>query len=144
VVDSAALEKWTLASETDQFVSIPPEGVSLRERVEIPAPLELAPYVAPPPLPAVTGPGGDGAEDTAPILQAAGSAQPAADDFPVEVSLSPFQLEDEWFAVGTVRDITRRKANEREIARLNQLYLALSHVNQAVVRAASRSSSPTR
>jgi PAS domain S-box-containing protein len=30
--------------------------------------------------------------------------------FPVEVNLSPFQVDDQWFAVGTVRDITERKA----------------------------------
>ena len=29
--------------------------------------------------------------------------------FPVEVNLSPFQLGKDWFAVGTVRDITERK-----------------------------------
>ncbi len=29
--------------------------------------------------------------------------------FPVEVNLSPFQVGEEWFAVGTVRDITERK-----------------------------------
>lgn len=35
--------------------------------------------------------------------------------FPVEVSLSPFQVDQEWFAVGTVRDITERKALEQKI-----------------------------
>ncbi|MBF0573853.1 MAG: PAS domain S-box protein, partial [Desulfamplus sp.] len=35
--------------------------------------------------------------------------------FPVEVSLSPFQLEGEWFAVGSVRDITERKKAEKQI-----------------------------
>jgi len=34
---------------------------------------------------------------------------------PVEVSLSPFQVENEWFAVGTVRDITDRKRAEESI-----------------------------
>jgi len=32
--------------------------------------------------------------------------------FPVEVNLSPFQVDDEWFAVGTVRDIRERKKAE--------------------------------
>jgi PAS domain S-box-containing protein len=36
--------------------------------------------------------------------------------FPVEVSLSPFQMEKEWFAVGTVRDITERKQAEQALA----------------------------
>jgi PAS domain S-box-containing protein len=35
--------------------------------------------------------------------------------FPVEVNLSPFQVDDEWFAVGTVRDITERKKAEEAI-----------------------------
>jgi len=34
------------------------------------------------------------------------------EEFPVEVSISAFQVDDEWFAVGTVRDITERKRSE--------------------------------
>jgi PAS domain S-box-containing protein len=34
--------------------------------------------------------------------------------FPVEVNLSPFQLDEKWFAVGTVRDITERKQAEEK------------------------------
>ena len=34
------------------------------------------------------------------------------DEFPVEVTLSSFQVDDEWFAVGTVRDIRERKKAE--------------------------------
>jgi len=42
--------------------------------------------------------------------------------FPVEVNLSPFQLEDKWFAVGTVRDITERKQAEQELkARMEEM-----------------------
>ncbi len=37
--------------------------------------------------------------------------------FPVEVNLSPFQLEKKWFAVGTVRDITERKTAFEAIQR---------------------------
>ena len=33
-------------------------------------------------------------------------------EFPVEVTLSSFQVDDEWFAVGTVRDISERKKAE--------------------------------
>ena len=36
----------------------------------------------------------------------------AGEAFPVEVNLSPFQVDDEWFAVVTVRDITERKKAE--------------------------------
>ncbi|MBI5590956.1 MAG: PAS domain S-box protein [Deltaproteobacteria bacterium] len=35
--------------------------------------------------------------------------------FPVEVSISPFQVDDAWFAVGTVRDITERNQAENEL-----------------------------
>jgi PAS domain S-box-containing protein len=35
--------------------------------------------------------------------------------FPVEINLSPFQLGEKWFAVGTVRDITERKRAEKEL-----------------------------
>ncbi|MBF0230768.1 MAG: PAS domain S-box protein, partial [Desulfamplus sp.] len=39
----------------------------------------------------------------------------AGKSFPVEVSLSPFQIQGEWFAVGSVRDITERKKAEEAI-----------------------------
>ena len=32
--------------------------------------------------------------------------------FPVEVAVSPFQLDETWYAVGTVRDITEKKQDE--------------------------------
>jgi len=42
--------------------------------------------------------------------------------FPVEVNLSPFQLNEKWFAVGTVRDITERQQAEKELkARMEEL-----------------------
>ncbi|MFZ2492292.1 MAG: PAS domain-containing protein, partial [Thermoanaerobaculia bacterium] len=37
--------------------------------------------------------------------------------------------------IGTVRDVTRERAQQREIERLTRLYAALTHVNQAIVRA---------
>jgi PAS domain S-box-containing protein len=40
------------------------------------------------------------------------------DVFPVEVSLAAFQVDQEWFAVGTVRDITERRRMEEEAGRL--------------------------
>ncbi len=36
----------------------------------------------------------------------------AGHEFPAEVSVSSFQVDEEWFAVGTVRDITERKQSE--------------------------------
>ena len=35
--------------------------------------------------------------------------------FPVEVTLSSFQFDDKWYAVGTVRDISERKQAEKEL-----------------------------
>ncbi|SDT89318.1 PAS domain S-box protein [Desulfobacula phenolica] len=35
--------------------------------------------------------------------------------FPVEIAVSSFQLDHEWYAVGSVRDITERKISERRI-----------------------------
>ena len=42
------------------------------------------------------------------------------DEFPVEVTLSSFQMDEEWFAVGTVRDITERKKAEEAIKNSEQ------------------------
>jgi PAS domain S-box-containing protein len=58
--------------------------------------------------------------------------------FPVEVSTSKIRVEGEYVFLSIIRDISERKAYEREIQRLNRLYAALSHINQAVVRANSR------
>ncbi len=38
--------------------------------------------------------------------------------FPAEVAISAFQMEGQWCAAGSVRDITRRKHDERELKRL--------------------------
>jgi PAS domain S-box-containing protein len=37
------------------------------------------------------------------------------EEFPVEINISSFQMEDQWYAVGMVRDITERKKAEREL-----------------------------
>jgi PAS domain S-box-containing protein len=37
------------------------------------------------------------------------------EEFPAEVSVSSFQVDDEWFAVGSVRDITARKRGQEEL-----------------------------
>jgi len=39
----------------------------------------------------------------------------AGDFFPVEISLSSFHVDNQWFAVGTIRDITERKKSEDEL-----------------------------
>lgn len=59
-------------------------------------------------------------------------------DFPVEVSSRPFEAGGRRQVLAIIRDITERKANEREIKRLNRMYFVVSQVNQAVVRAKSR------
>ncbi|MBI5523783.1 MAG: ABC transporter substrate-binding protein [Desulfarculus sp.] len=41
--------------------------------------------------------------------------------FPVEVTLSSFQMDHEWFAVGTVRDISERKRAEAALAKNQQM-----------------------
>jgi signal transduction histidine kinase len=58
--------------------------------------------------------------------------------FPVETSSRMISLGGESFLLSIIRDITQRKAHEREIERMNRLYAALSQVNQTVVRATSR------
>ena len=51
-------------------------------------------------------------------------------EFPVEVTLSSFQVDDEWFAVGTVRDITQRKQAEEMLKESqNRLDMALTASN---------------
>jgi PAS domain S-box-containing protein len=45
--------------------------------------------------------------------------------FPVEVNLSPFQLDNEWFAVGTVRDITSRRVADEALRQAGQEQAAI-------------------
>ncbi len=44
----------------------------------------------------------------------------AGEEFPVEITLSSFQIDEEWYAVGVVRDITKRKRAEQEIRRSHE------------------------
>ncbi|WFS62758.1 transporter substrate-binding domain-containing protein [Pseudodesulfovibrio thermohalotolerans] len=39
-------------------------------------------------------------------------------EFPAELAVSSFRLDDGWYAVGTIRDLTRRKEAERQLTRL--------------------------
>ena len=40
--------------------------------------------------------------------------------FPVEVGVAAFQIQDQWYAVGTIRDITERKQAEAELKKLSK------------------------
>ena len=41
----------------------------------------------------------------------------SGEEFPAEVNLSSFQMDEQWYAVGVVRDITKRKQAEEAIRR---------------------------
>ena len=56
----------------------------------------------------------------------------------VEVQGRAIVYDGEPARLATLRDVSERKAHEVEIERLNRLYAALSHVNQAIVRMPSR------
>ena len=58
--------------------------------------------------------------------------------FPVEVSARAVTLDGERQVISFIRDITERRAQDREIQRMTQLYAALSQVNQAIVWSPSR------
>lgn len=58
--------------------------------------------------------------------------------FPVEVNARAGLLEGELRSINIVRDISERRAQEREILRMTQLYAALSQVNQAIVWSSSQ------
>jgi PAS domain S-box-containing protein len=58
--------------------------------------------------------------------------------FPVEVSGRAVEIEGRKYSLGIYRDLTQRNAHEREIERLNQLYLVLSQINQTIVRVETR------
>ena len=59
------------------------------------------------------------------------------EEFPVELSISPTQLNGQWHAIGIVRDITERKQAEAAIGHANRALAALSAVNRSLVRASS-------
>lgn len=58
-------------------------------------------------------------------------------EFPVELSVSALRLRDQWCAVGTVRDISRRKGAEVAFARADRALRMLTAVNGMVIRAES-------
>lgn len=55
--------------------------------------------------------------------------------FPVEVSSRQVEIGARAYRLSLIRDISERKAHERQLERLNRMYLALSRINEAIVRA---------
>jgi PAS domain S-box-containing protein len=64
--------------------------------------------------------------------------RPDGSAFPVEVSARLVDIGDTEHRLFIAHDITARKEREKEIERLNRLYAALSHINQAIVRSQAR------
>ena len=58
--------------------------------------------------------------------------------FPVEVSARLVLMDGRRHVLSVIRDISERKAHEHEVERLRRLYVVISEVNQALVRAKSR------
>ncbi|MEP6618909.1 MAG: PAS domain S-box protein [bacterium] len=56
----------------------------------------------------------------------------------VEIQGTPIIYDGEPALLASVRDVTEHRAYEVELERLNRLYTALSHVNQAIVRLPER------
>ena len=59
-------------------------------------------------------------------------------EFPIEVSLGPLQTPGGILISAAVRDVTKRKAQEARIIRLNRVYSVLSGINGAIVRIKDR------
>ncbi len=55
--------------------------------------------------------------------------------FPVEVSARPVEIGGHRYVLELVRDISERKEHERELDRLNRMYLCVSKVNEAIIHA---------
>ncbi len=56
-------------------------------------------------------------------------------EFPVEVSARAVEVEGQRQVLSVIRDITDRRAHEREIARLGRLYVVVSQIDRALVKA---------
>jgi C4-dicarboxylate-specific signal transduction histidine kinase len=51
-------------------------------------------------------------------------------EFPVEVSVAPYRIDDNWEFSGFVRDITERKAAEASARRYREVEIELAHANR--------------
>ena len=59
-------------------------------------------------------------------------------EFPAEINLSPLKTESGWWTSGVISDISARKAQEQQIARLNRIQMVLSNISSAGLRIAER------
>ena len=58
-----------------------------------------------------------------------------AGKFPVQLSLSAIRIDDQWYAVGILRDITERKRSEEALIKTNQqLEAAITRANEMAAR----------
>jgi PAS domain S-box-containing protein/putative nucleotidyltransferase with HDIG domain len=58
-------------------------------------------------------------------------------EVPIELSLASVMQQGRWYAVGIMRDITARKAQEQKLVRVNRALKTLSACNSVVVHASS-------
>jgi len=61
-----------------------------------------------------------------------------ASEFPLDLSLAEWTVEEGQFFTANIRDITERKAAEHRIAYLNRVYAVLSGINTLIVRVRDR------
>ena len=59
-------------------------------------------------------------------------------EFPAEVSLSPLKTETGLWVSSVIRDISQRKAQEEQLARLSRIHTVVSGINMAIVRIRDR------
>ncbi|MBC7452926.1 MAG: EAL domain-containing protein [Massilia sp.] len=59
-------------------------------------------------------------------------------EFPAEINLSPLKTESGWWTSGVISDISARKAQEQQIARLYRIQMVLSNISSAGLRIAER------
>jgi len=128
--DTATLEKWMLASETENMVSGLPEGVSVRQSEDIPGPLELAPFPGPS-LPEVMEPHGDGAGSTGLSLLPGSPVEPEVDDVPAMESARLTDRNDTMaFAEGGDSARSGFSARRRGPAARRKRYTAARHTKR--------------
>ena len=80
----------------------------------------------------------DKTKDASAVVYEAEHIRADGSRFPAEVSARVIEARGRTFYQAIIRDITERKAAERKILRLSNMYAALSQTNQAIVRMTNR------